>query len=86
MSENSADVFPFEGLRPQLLALLALYRTAKSEEACEALEALFERAFLAAAWHVAQDLLDNGWSPTVVSSRVRRSSTELRVVGGADAA
>ena len=86
MSEISTELAPFEELRPQLLALLALHRTAQTEESRVALVSLFERAFLATAWHVAQDLLDNGWSPQTVMAPARRGLGRLKVVGGTDAA
>ena len=86
MSETNTEFAPFEELRPQLLALLALHRQAETEEARAALVSLFERAFLATAWHVAQDLLENGWSPQTVAAPVRRGLGRLKVVGGTDAA
>ena len=86
MDDVSTDFVPFEELRPQLLALLALHRTAQTEEARTAIVGLFERAFLAAAWHVAHDLLENGWSPSVIAAPARRGLAHLKVVGGSDAA
>ncbi len=86
MGDSTTDFVPFERLRPELMALLALHRAAETEEARAAVVLLFERAFLATAWHVAQDLLDNGWSPGVVSAPADRPSASLRVVGGTDAA
>jgi hypothetical protein len=74
-----------EDLRPQILALLHLHRAAQTEEARASIVAMFEAAFLAAAWHVAHDLLENGWSPGFVSTLSGRRPTQLRVVGGSDA-
>jgi hypothetical protein len=45
-----------------------------------------EDVFLATAWHVAQDLLDHGWSPGVLPPGPVRSGARLKVVGGTDAA
>jgi hypothetical protein len=87
MSAHSTDFLTFEELRPQILALLELHRAAQTEEARVALVGLFERAFLATAWHVAQDLLENGWSPAVVQTTSSgRGQQRLKVVGGSDAA
>ena len=53
---------------------------------------MFEDAFLATAWHVAHDLLENGWSPGFVppaSGQVQRSvvrSDHLKLVKNNDAA
>lgn len=85
-AKNAAGV-EFEALRPRLLALLALHRAAQTEEARAALVELLERLFLAAAWRVAQDLVENGWSPesqSPPSSGAPRP--HLKVVGGSDAA
>jgi hypothetical protein len=87
MSAHSTDFLPFEALRPQILALLELHRAAQTEEARVALVGLFEQAFLATAWHVAQDLLENGWAPAVVQAPLAgRGQRRLKVVGGSDAA
>jgi hypothetical protein len=86
MSETRTDFAPFEELRPQLMALLALHRTAETEEARVAIVSLFERAFLATAWHVAEDLLQNGWSPQTVPATARHNLARFKVVGGTDAA
>lgn len=58
----------FAEMRPRLLLLMELYRNAGTEEARANLVKLFENVFLAAAWNVATDLLDNGWEPTVTRS------------------
>lgn len=55
----------FAEMRPRLLLLLELYRNAGTEEARANLVGLFENVFLAAAWNVATDLLENGWEPTM---------------------
>lgn len=54
----------FEGLKPRLLLLLEMYRNAASDEARANLTGLFQDVFLATAWNVATDLLNNGWQPT----------------------
>src|SRR5580692_11747427 len=61
-SSKSTDAIEFDALRPRLKALLELHRVAQTEEARVALVGMFEDAFLATAWHVAHDLLENGWS------------------------
>ncbi len=76
----------FDALRPRLLALLELHRAAETEEARATLVELFEDVFLAAAWHIAQDLLENGWSPGFVSTTAPAARSRLKVVGGTDAA
>src|SRR5207302_1014817 len=55
----------FGEMRPRLRLLMELYRNAATEEARATLLALCEDVFLAAAWNVAVDLLDNGWQPTI---------------------
>lgn len=77
----------FDELRPRLLALLQLHRTAETEQARAVLVEVFEDVFLAAAWHIAQDLLENGWRPGLIApSSPRKDEPRLRVVGGLDAA
>jgi len=77
----------FEALRPRLLMLLELHRTAPTEDARGTVADLFEDVFLATAWNVAQDLLENGWRPGFVTEApAARSKGQLRVVGGTDAA
>ncbi len=85
MISKSTDTIEFDALRPRLKALLELHRVAQTEEARAALVGMFEDAFLATAWHVAHDLLENGWAPSepTASSRDRG---QLRVVRGSDAA
>jgi hypothetical protein len=46
---------------------------------------MFEDAFLATAWHVAHDLLENGWSPSEAPT-APQGRGRLRVVRGSDAA
>jgi len=82
---RSTDLIEFDALRPRLLALLELHRGANTEAARAAIVDLMEQVFLATAWHVAKDLLDNGWRPAVLGNPRRRSG-RLKVVGGADAA
>ena len=58
------DGMEFAEMRPRLLLLMELYRNAGTEEARANLVNLFENVFLATAWNVATDLLENGWEPT----------------------
>jgi hypothetical protein len=62
MSEGPIE---FGAMRPRLRLLMELYRNAATDEARTTLLALCEDVFLAAAWNVAVDLLDNGWEPTI---------------------
>jgi hypothetical protein len=85
MISKSTDAIEFDALRPRLRALLELHRVAQTEEARAALVGMFEDAFLATAWHVAHDLLENGWEPSEPpTSSLGRG--QLRVVRGSDAA
>ncbi len=68
------------------MALLELHRAAQTEEARRALVGMFENLFLATAWNVAQDLLENGWAPGFADEAPRSKRSDLRVIGGADAA
>jgi hypothetical protein len=86
MMTRSTDPVEFDALRPELMALLALHRAAKTEEARKALVGMFENLFLATAWNVAQDLLENGWTPGFMDAAPRSKRSDLRVIGGADAA
>jgi hypothetical protein len=86
MTDDAIEFMRLEDIRPQILALLQLHSLAQTDEARASIAALFEKAFLATAWHVAQDLLDNGWSPGFVSTLSGRPQSRLRVVGGSDAA
>jgi hypothetical protein len=76
----------FTELRPRLKALLELHRTADTDEARATLVDLFEDVFLATAWHVATDLLENGWEPGFASHPRPVSHGHLRLVKGDDAA
>jgi hypothetical protein len=69
----------FGEMRPRLRLLMELYRNAATDEARAALLALCEDVFLAAAWNVAVDLLDNGWVPAVTAAG-NRPTARLRVV------
>jgi hypothetical protein len=73
------DGMEFTQMRPRLLLLLELYRDAGTDEARANLAGLFEEVFLAAAWNVATDLLENGWEPTQ-SSPQSRGNGHLRLV------
>jgi hypothetical protein len=79
---SSIEHLEFSALRPRLLALLEMHRTAPTEAARAALTKLLEEAFLATTWHVAQDLLENGWRPGFVTPAPTRPRGALRVVGG----
>jgi hypothetical protein len=84
-TSKSTDAIEFDALRPRLKALLELHRVAQTEEARVALVGMFEDAFLATAWHVAHDLLENGWSPSEAPT-APQDRGRLRVVRGSDAA
>lgn len=86
MTSRITDAIEFDALRPRLKALLELHRVAQTEEARAALVGMFEDAFLATAWHVAHDLLENGWAPTEAAPAAPRERGALRVVRGSDAA
>jgi hypothetical protein len=86
MMTKQTEPVEFDALRPELMALLELHRAAQTDEARKALVGMFENLFLATAWNVAQDLLENGWSPGYVETTMRRKRSDLRVIGGADAA
>jgi len=85
MISKTTDSIEFNALRPRLKALLELHRAAQTEEARAALVGMFEDAFLATAWHVAHDLLENGWAPSAAPEEPRERG-RLRVVRGSDAA
>ena len=85
MISKTTDAIEFDALRPRLRALLELHRVAQTEEARAALIGMFEDAFLATAWHVAHDLLENGWEPSQATGAARETG-HLRVVRGSDAA
>jgi hypothetical protein len=79
----------FETLRPRLLALLEMHRAAETDEARATLVDVFADVFLATAWHVAQDLLENGWTPGFSVAPEQAATPPkgaLKVVGGTDAA
>ncbi|MBV9994676.1 MAG: hypothetical protein JO127_05640 [Caulobacteraceae bacterium] len=74
----------FGKLRPRLKVLLSLHRAAETEEERATLEGLFDDVFLAAAWQVAQDLLENGWKPIRLTPGGRGARPYLRLVEKAD--
>jgi hypothetical protein len=82
---RSIEHLELSALRPRLLALLELHRTALTESSRAEVLKLFEEVFLATAWNVAQDLLDNGWRPGFGSPAPARPRGKLRVVGGTEA-
>jgi len=86
VSALHADPAEFGELRPKLLVLLGLYAAAPSDEARADLAHEFEAVFLATAWHVALDLLDNGYEPVVASAARPGAHAHLRVVSRVDAA
>jgi hypothetical protein len=86
MISKTTDAIEFDALRPRLKALLELHRVAQTEEARAALVGMFQDAFLSTAWHVAHDLLENGWLPTESPGPQTAVRGRLRVVRGSDAA
>jgi hypothetical protein len=84
MTLRSVTPTEFAQLRPRLRALLELHRAAQTEEARAELANLFEDAFLTTAWHVARDLLDNGWAPGFAPAAAHQGG--LRLVVDEDAA
>ena len=86
MISKTTDAIEFDALRPRLKALLELHRVAQTEEARAALVGMFQDAFLSTAWHVAHDLLENGWMPTDTPATPSTDRGRLRVVRGSDAA
>ena len=79
---DSIEHLELAAIRPRLLVLLELHRAATSEDERAVLVGLIEDAFLAAAWHVAQDLLENGWRPVFAKAAPMRPRGDLKVVGG----
>jgi hypothetical protein len=86
MISRTTDAVEFDALRPRLLALVEQHRTAKTEAERQTLISRMEDVFLATAWHVAQDMLENGWKPGFVGTPPQPSTTALTVIGGTDAA
>ena len=86
MNSRTTEIVEFDALRPRLLALIEQHRAARTEDERAQLVGRLEEVFLATAWHVAQDLLNNGWKPGFVSAPPAVAPTALRVVGGTDAA
>ena len=83
MISKAAPAQEFERLRPRLLALLELHWAAESHDARAQVTGMFDEVFLATAWHVAHDLLDNGWRPEELS---KTRAAHLKLVDGVDAA
>ena len=83
MSLRSAPAEAFDQVRPRLLALLEMHRAATTDDARTRVASAFEAVFLASAWHVATDLLENGWRPPAPTGP-SPSSAVLRLVGGTD--
>ena len=76
----------FSELRPRLKMLLEMHRAAVTDQERAVLVDLFEDTFLATAWHVAQDLLENGWEPGYAAAapperRAAPMRANLRLVG-----
>jgi hypothetical protein len=73
----------FGELRPRLKLLVQMHRAARTDEERVELEGLLEELFLATAWYVAEDLLENGWKPVRTSgvSPERIAASNLRVIG-----
>jgi hypothetical protein len=76
----------FDRLRPRLKLLLELHGRAESEEERAKIALAFEDVFLATAWNVARDLLDNGYEPVVTTPTRRTMLGALRLVNREDAA
>ncbi len=83
MISETAPAGTFDELRPRLMALLEMHRAAKTDDARARLAETVEQVFLAAAWHVANDLLENGWRPQARSGPFALVAG-LRLVGGVD--
>jgi hypothetical protein len=86
MISRMTEAVEFGELRPRLLALIEQHRTAGTEAERARLARRLEEVFLATAWHVAQDLLDNGWKPGFIGAPAQSTPAALRVIGGTDAA
>ena len=86
MSVHDSSAAEFGELRPRLLLLLELHGKATTDEDRGQIAREFEAVFLATAWHVAKDLLENGYEPVAVSTSRRRRPGKLKLVGGVDAA
>lgn len=87
MISRTTDAVEFDALRPRLLALIEQHRAAKTDAERQRLVGQLEDVFLATAWHVAHDLLENGWKPGFVGPPPQTSkTTALTVIGGTDAA
>ena len=86
MISRTTDAVEFDALRPRLLALVEQHRAAKTEMERVKLIGRLEDVFLATAWHVAQDLLENGWKPGFAGAPRQPCKTSLTVIGGIDAA
>jgi len=86
MMTRSTDVAEFDALRPRLLALVEQHRAARTDEERSRLVGRLEDVFLATAWNVAHDLLENGWTPGFLTVPSRGAAGHLRLVGGFDAA
>jgi hypothetical protein len=83
MSLKASLPAEFGELRPRLKLLVQMHRAATTDEEREGLEGKLEELFLATAWHVAEDLLENGWRPvrTTGVAPERLAASNLRVVG-----
>ena len=86
MSAHGGSGAEFDGLRPRLKLLLELHGRAETDEERAQIALAFEDLFLATAWNVARDLLDNGYQPVVRSPSRRTTLGELKLVDREDAA
>jgi hypothetical protein len=86
MISRMTEAAEFGELRPRLLALIEQHRAARTDDERAQLAQRLEEVFLATAWHVAQDLLENGWKPGFVGAPPSATPAALRVIGGTDAA
>ena len=81
MMTRSTDAAEFDALRPRLLAIVEQHRAARTDEERSRLVGRLEDVFLATAWNVAHDLLENGWTPGFFSDPAARTPGYLRLVG-----
>jgi hypothetical protein len=86
MNTRSTEVAEFDSLRPRLLALLEQHRAAETDAARAKVIGRLEDVFLATAWHVASDMLENGWKPGFLDPPSPARCAHLRVINGSDAA
>jgi hypothetical protein len=89
MTTRSTTPTEFDELRPRLRTLLELHRIAGTDEERSRIASAFQEAFLATAWHVARDLIENGWAPGFEAPPAggkRAGGGHLKLVDDEDAA